>query len=162
MFRTEFWAFIIAICLVSYNKSYVLSQSQLHREKRSFANMVEMMLIFLPRAPTVYNGYGNYCGYGGSGGCIDSIDDCCYTHDQCWRHIEEHFKCRNPINRPYRWTYTVQPKFDIFCLGTVCQKAICICDAKFVSCLWNQDSSFNPLATRQETTRACTRKWLFH
>lgn len=69
----------------------------------------------------VGRGYGNWCGKGGSGATLDSIDECCKTHDECYtEHNAEIFHKRFEFKTLFRMSEK--------------QKRVDLCDQQVVRC----------------------------
>ncbi|VDM81938.1 unnamed protein product [Strongylus vulgaris] len=107
-------------------------------------------LVIMQAHLQVYNHYGCWCGKGGSGTPVDGIDQCCKTHDYCYRAARISKKCSSIALYTDMYKWKCRNKKAI-CQGkTECEKALCACDTAAVRC-W-------ALYGKPKTKKACRRK----
>uniref|UniRef100_A0A4W3IIW6 Phospholipase A2 n=1 Tax=Callorhinchus milii TaxID=7868 RepID=A0A4W3IIW6_CALMI len=84
-----------------------------------------------------FNNYGCYCGYGGGGTPVDTLDQCCFVHDNCYGDTMEMEECWPIFDNPYTeiYAYTCDDSI-VKCTSDngPCEMAICECDRKAALC----------------------------
>uniref|UniRef100_A0ABM5F331 Phospholipase A2 n=1 Tax=Pogona vitticeps TaxID=103695 RepID=A0ABM5F331_9SAUR len=107
------------------------------REKRSILDMVLTLWCYRQRLQIpllALNLYGCYCGTGGSGSPLDAVDQCCFLHDCCYRHVRVSLQCHSKV----KWQ-----RYKLLCNGSetecrstgVCGRMACECDKQLAECL---------------------------
>lgn len=80
------------------------------------------------------NLYGCYCGSGGSGTPRDTVDECCFLHDCCYRHARVSLECRGRVKwQPYE--FACRRRGTECRSQSVCGRMACECDRQFAECL---------------------------
>ncbi|KAK4010946.1 hypothetical protein OUZ56_020065 [Daphnia magna] len=107
-------------------------------ERRSIPQFGGMVILYTRASPLRLLYYGNWCGSGGMGPALDSIDQCCMTHDQCYGDVEE-LPCKVIFQKPYTVHYAwrwVEDRKQAYCLrtGDRCADMTCECDRIAASC----------------------------
>uniref|UniRef100_P0DY42 Phospholipase A2 n=1 Tax=Calliactis polypus TaxID=656064 RepID=PLA2_CALPY len=110
--------------------------------KRNFAQFAAMTYHTTHRWPKKYVGYGCYCGLGGYGIPVDPIDECCKTHDACYKKVEDSGICS------YSWAIYLtiyKRKGGAECSedNEKCQMEVCKCDSVAAKCLGKYKDIFN-------------------
>ncbi|KAI9558876.1 hypothetical protein GHT06_015665 [Daphnia sinensis] len=107
-------------------------------ERRSIPQFGGMVILYTRASPLRLLYYGNWCGSGGMGPALDSIDQCCMTHDQCYGDVEK-LPCKVIFQKPYTVHYAwrwVEDRKQAYCLrtGDRCADMTCECDRIAASC----------------------------
>uniref|UniRef100_H3BIC9 Phospholipase A2 n=1 Tax=Latimeria chalumnae TaxID=7897 RepID=H3BIC9_LATCH len=120
-----------------YTLSTVKPGTSLSRVQRSLFDMAMTLKCYdkslkIPLFK-IYN-YGCYCGFGGSGNHTDSVDQCCFIHDCCYRYARVNLRCGSKVKWS-RYNYSCR-KSQTKCLGkNICSRMACECDRQFAECL---------------------------
>lgn len=107
------------------------------RGKRSILDLALTLWCYRHRLQTpllAINLYGCYCGSGGSGSPLDSVDQCCFLHDCCYRHARVSLKCYKRV----KWQ-----RYKLLCKRSetqcqsksTCGRVACECDKQLAQCL---------------------------
>ncbi|XP_057369482.1 uncharacterized protein LOC130690492 [Daphnia carinata] len=107
-------------------------------ERRSIPQFGGMVILYTRASPLRLLYYGNWCGSGGMGPALDSIDQCCMTHDQCYGDVEQ-LPCKVIFQKPYTVHYAwrwVEERKQAYCLrtGDRCADMTCECDRIAAAC----------------------------
>lgn len=130
--RVTEWLVLTSLFLQSASKA-----ENTGRGKRSLLELALTLWCYRHRLqmPLIaLNLYGCYCGSGGSGTPLDTVDQCCFLHDCCYRHARIALKCQGRVKwQPYKFTCS---NTETACRSqSICGRMACECDRQFAECL---------------------------
>lgn len=113
-----------------------------------------------------YAGYGCFCGTYNQGRPIDSVDSCCFLHDNCYAKADEdHNKTDPVIGFPNSYTHSYNLVCNKITSKSFCSDndpygaALCECDRSAAHCFRRTRSDYNRVNSASEFDKEKCHMW---
>ncbi|XP_071485530.1 phospholipase A2 A2-actitoxin-Cgg2a-like [Diadema antillarum] len=119
------------------------------RTPRSAFQLAAIIKCVTGRSSWDFYGYGCWCGLGGEGQTVDSLDECCKRHDECYQDLVNSKVCSTMdlylgfyhFNRRHCEEKSL-PTISCDDAMTACKISLCECDLQVALCF--AKNQYNP------------------